>query len=73
MRASVEDAYGNVVTTASGNVSVAFASNPTSRLWRDADGDRVGRRGKLHQPDDQQDRVWLHAPGIQHGADLGDE
>ena len=29
MQASIEDAYGNVVTTASGNVSVAFASNPT--------------------------------------------
>jgi streptogramin lyase len=29
MKASVEDAYGNVVTTASGSVSVAFANNPT--------------------------------------------
>ena len=29
MQASVEDSYGNVVTTASGTVSVAFASNPT--------------------------------------------
>jgi hypothetical protein len=29
MQASIEDAYGNVVTTASGTVSVAFASNPT--------------------------------------------
>jgi streptogramin lyase len=29
MQASVEDAYGNVVTTATGRVSVAFASNPT--------------------------------------------
>ena len=29
MKASIEDAYGNVVTTASGAVSVAFASNPT--------------------------------------------
>jgi hypothetical protein len=27
--ASIEDAYGNVLTTASGTVSVAFASNPT--------------------------------------------
>jgi streptogramin lyase len=29
MKASLEDAYGNVVTTASGTVSVAFANNPT--------------------------------------------
>ena len=29
MQASIEDAYGNVVTTDSGKVSVAFASNPT--------------------------------------------
>jgi streptogramin lyase len=29
LKASVEDAYGNVVTTASNSVSVAFASNPT--------------------------------------------
>jgi hypothetical protein len=29
LQASIEDAYGNVVTTASGTVSVAFASNPT--------------------------------------------
>jgi streptogramin lyase len=29
MKASIEDAYGNVVTTAAGTVSVAFASNPT--------------------------------------------
>jgi hypothetical protein len=29
LKASVEDAYGNVVTTDSGTVSVAFASNPT--------------------------------------------
>ena len=29
MKASIEDMYGNVVTTASGAVSVAFASNPT--------------------------------------------
>jgi streptogramin lyase len=29
MKASIEDAYGNVVTTASGSVSVAFANNPT--------------------------------------------
>ena len=29
MKASIEDAYGNVVTTASGTVSVAFANNPT--------------------------------------------
>ncbi len=29
LQASIEDAYGNVVTTASGSVSVAFASNPT--------------------------------------------
>ena len=29
LKASIEDAYGNVVTTASGPVSVAFASNPT--------------------------------------------
>ena len=29
MQASIEDAYGNVVTTASGKVSVAFANNPT--------------------------------------------
>ena len=29
LKASIEDAYGNVVTTASGRVSVAFASNPT--------------------------------------------
>src|SRR5262249_299159 len=29
MQASIEDAYGNVVTTASGTVSVAFGNNPT--------------------------------------------
>src|SRR5204862_7410076 len=29
MKASIEDAYGNVVTTASNSVSVAFANNPT--------------------------------------------
>jgi streptogramin lyase len=29
LKASIEDTYGNVVTTASGTVSVAFASNPT--------------------------------------------
>jgi streptogramin lyase len=29
LKASIEDVYGNVVTTASGTVSVAFASNPT--------------------------------------------
>ena len=29
LQASIEDAYGNVVTTASGTVSVAFANNPT--------------------------------------------
>src|SRR5206468_8138236 len=29
MKASIEDVYGNVVTTASGSVSVALASNPT--------------------------------------------
>ncbi len=29
LQASIEDAYGNVVTTASGRVSVAFANNPT--------------------------------------------
>ncbi len=29
MKASIEDTYGNVVTTASGPVSVAFANNPT--------------------------------------------
>jgi streptogramin lyase len=29
MQDSIEDAYGNVVTTASGTVSVAFANNPT--------------------------------------------
>ena len=29
MQASIKDAYGNVVTTASGTVSVAFANNPT--------------------------------------------
>jgi hypothetical protein len=29
LQASIEDAYGNVVTAASGTVSVAFASNPT--------------------------------------------
>ena len=29
MKASIEDPYGNVVTTASGTVGVAFASNPT--------------------------------------------
>jgi hypothetical protein len=29
LQASIEDAYGNLVTTASGTVSVAFASNPT--------------------------------------------
>jgi hypothetical protein len=29
MNASIEDAYGNVVTTASNSVSVAFANNPT--------------------------------------------
>jgi streptogramin lyase len=29
MQASIEDAYGNVVTSASGAVSVAFANNPT--------------------------------------------
>ena len=29
LKASIEDAYGNVVTTASGTVSVAFANNPT--------------------------------------------
>jgi hypothetical protein len=30
LKASIEDAYGNVVTTASSSVSVAFATNPTS-------------------------------------------
>jgi hypothetical protein len=29
LKASIEDQYGNVVTTASGTVSVAFATNPT--------------------------------------------
>ena len=29
LKASIEDQYGNVVTTASGTVSVAFANNPT--------------------------------------------
>jgi virginiamycin B lyase len=29
LKASIEDAYGNVVTTASGTVSAAFANNPT--------------------------------------------
>jgi virginiamycin B lyase len=29
MKASIEDQYGNVVTTATGTVSVAFANNPT--------------------------------------------
>ena len=29
MRASIEDAYGNLVTTASGTVAVALANNPT--------------------------------------------
>ena len=29
LKASIADAYGNVVTTASGTVSVAFANNPT--------------------------------------------
>jgi hypothetical protein len=29
MKASIEDTYGNVVTTASNSVSVAFANNPT--------------------------------------------
>jgi hypothetical protein len=29
LQASIEDAYGNVVTTASNTVSVAFANNPT--------------------------------------------
>jgi streptogramin lyase len=29
VQASIEDQYGNVVTTASGSVSVAFANNPT--------------------------------------------
>jgi hypothetical protein len=29
MQASIEDQYGNVVTTASGTVGVAFANNPT--------------------------------------------
>ena len=29
MKASIEDPYGNVVTTASSTVSVAFANNPT--------------------------------------------
>jgi streptogramin lyase len=32
MKASVEDAYGNVVTAASNTVSVAFANNPTSAM-----------------------------------------
>ena len=40
---------------------------------RHADSDRVGRCGELHQPDDQQDRLRLHAPGLQHGAHLGHE
>jgi hypothetical protein len=29
MKASIEDPYGNVVTTATGTVNVAFANNPT--------------------------------------------
>jgi streptogramin lyase len=29
LKASIEDAYGNVVTTSTGTVSVAFANNPT--------------------------------------------
>ena len=33
LKAAIEDPYGNVVTTASGTVSVALANNPTARRW----------------------------------------
>ena len=50
LQASIEDQYGNVVTTATNTVSVAFANNPTgATAGRHADGDRVGRRGELHR------------------------
>ena len=38
---------------------------------RHAVRDRQPGRGELHQPDDQQDRLRLHAPGLQQRADLG--
>jgi sugar lactone lactonase YvrE len=71
MQASIEDAYGNVVTTASGSVSVAFANNPTgATLGRHDVRDHQPGRGQLHQPVDQQGRLGLHAPGLQQRADL---
>ena len=74
MQASIEDAYGNVVTTASGTVSVAFANNPTgATLGGTLSVTAQPGRGELHQPDDQQDRLRLHAPGLQQRADLGHE
>ena len=74
MKASIEDAYGNVVTTASSTVSVAFANNPTgATLGGTLTVTASERRGELHQPDDQQDRLRLHAPGLQQRADLGHE
>ena len=74
MKASIEDMYGNVVTTAS--------SSRERRVRQQSDGRDAGRhdvrdhqpgRGELHQSDDQQDRLWLHAPGLQQPADLGHE
>ena len=74
MQASIEDAYGNVVTTDSGTRERRVRQQSDGRdTGRHADRDRVGRRGQLHQPDDQQDRLRLHAPGLQQRADLGHE
>ena len=65
LKASIEDAYGNVVTTATSKVSVAFANNPTGATLGGTLTVTASRgRGELHQPDDQQGWLRIHAPGL---------
>ena len=74
LQASIEDAYGNVVTTATGTVSVAFANNPTGATLGGTLSVTASQGvASFSEPDDQQDRLRLHAPGLQQRADLGHE
>ena len=69
LQASIEDQYGNVVTTATNTVSVALATDPTVRnAGRDAVGECVQRRCRVFRPDQHDRGVRLHDPGLQQRA-----
>ena len=69
LQATIEDQYGNVVTTASNTVSVALANNPTgATLGGTLSVAASQRRGHLLRTDAQQGGFRLHAPGLQRPA-----